>query len=166
MKTNRRLYFWIFAIVTLLTIAVTPQDTFAVAKGTVAKTQTVYVPVYSELFISAQKTPIRLTNIVVIRNVDIDNEIKVLSAYYYDTKGLLLKNFYPEPINLAPLETARIYLSEQDQEAGIGANFIIRWNAENAVNTPIIESLMVGSHGRSFVSPSRVLREKGDVMTK
>ena len=159
MKINRRLHRWMLIVVALLIMGVNPQAASAIAKETVVKAQTIYVPVYSQIFLSAKEIPIHLTNIVVIRNIDIDNEIQVLSADYYDTKGLLLKNFYPEPVSLAPLETARIYLSEQYKEAGIGANFIIRWNAENEVNAPIIESLTVGSHGRSFVTSGRALKE-------
>ena len=124
-----------------------------------SKGQTVYVPVYSNVIASARKVPVHLSNTVIIRNTDIQNEILVTVADYYDTAGTLIKKFYAQPVTLKPLETKYLYLSEQDREGGIGANFIIRWHAAKAVNKPIIECVMIGSEGRAFVSPSQAIKE-------
>jgi len=101
--------------------------------------------------------PVHLSNALIIRNTDIHNEVQVMYADYYDTKGRLIKKLYPQPVKLAPLETVYIYLSEGDKEGGVGANFIISWHTAKTVNPPIIEGVMIGSAGLSFVSPSQII---------
>lgn len=73
---------------------------------------------------------------VVIRNMALDEEVQVLSADYYDTKGMLIKNDYSQPVNLAPLGTSTSVFQSRARRGG-GANFIIRRHAEEAVNVPI-----------------------------
>ena len=121
--------------------------------------QTVYVPVYSNVIAGPRQVPVHLSNTLIIRNTDLHNRILVTAANYYDTKGDLIKKYYSQAVSLAPLETRYLYLSERDQEGGVGANFIIRWQSANAVNPPIIECVMVGNEGRAFVSPSQVIEE-------
>ncbi|TLM68137.1 MAG: DUF3124 domain-containing protein [Deltaproteobacteria bacterium] len=140
--------------------AVVPQHAVSAAEAVLSKGQTVYVPVYSNIFTAPKAVPIHLANILTIRNTDLHNAIRVTSADYYGTKGALIKKYYRQSVTLAPLETTYVYLSEQDQEGGFGANFIVRWQADREVNAPIIECLMVGSQGRTFVSPGQVIREE------
>ena len=66
-----------------------------------------------------------------------------------------------EPLSLAPLESAYIYLPEDDTAGGFGANFIVKWSAAKEINAPIIECVMIGAksgQGISFVSPGRVIK--------
>ena len=120
--------------------------------------QTVYVPVYSNVIASSKKVQVHLSNTLIIRNTDINNEIQVSVADYYDTEGTLIKKFYDQPVTLRPLETKYLYLSDRDRKGGVGANFIIRWHADKEVNIPIIECVMIGSEGRAFVSPSKAIK--------
>ena len=131
----------------------------AAAEVPLIKGQTVYVPVYSNVIVGPREVPVHLSNTLIIRNTDLHNSIQVTLADYYDTKGRLIKSYYQKPVTLAPLETVYIYLSDRDQEGGIGANFLIRWHAAKKVNQPIIECVMVGSQGRAFVSPSQQIAE-------
>jgi hypothetical protein len=131
----------------------------AAAEIPLFKGQTVYVPVYSNVIAGPREVPIHLSNTLIIRNTDLHSPIQVTLADYYDTKGHLIKSYYQKPVTLAPLETVYIYLSDRDQEGGVGANFLIRWNAAKKVNKPIIECVMVGSAGRAFVSPSQEVEE-------
>lgn len=153
-----RLILLAFVVIALI-FAVEPRGSHAAANYLLSKGQTVYVPVYSNIFTAPKGVPIHLANTLTIRNTDIHNPILVSTADYYDTKGVLLKRFYQKTVTLAPLETTYIYLSERDQEGGIGANFIIRWHAAKEVNVPIIECLMAGTEGRAFVSPGQVVKE-------
>ena len=133
----------------------------AIAAGVLlARGQTVYVPVYSNIFTAPKEVPIHLANILAIRNTDLHHPIQVTGADYYDTRGALIKRYYQTPVTLAPLETTHIYLSQQDQTGGFGANFIVRWQAAREVNVPVIECLMVGSEGRAFVSPGQPVSEE------
>lgn len=149
----------IFAIAAFAVLFAGVPRTSLSSEAILTKGQSVYVPVYSNIFAGPKKVPIHLANTLIIRNRDIYNEIQVTAADYYDTNGALIKKIYKKPATLAPLETIYIYLSERDQEGGVGANFIVRWNAIKEVNAPLIECLMVGNQGRAFVSPGQAIRE-------
>ncbi len=159
MKVQKRLIPWITMISLTLFFANFHPSWLEASEIILSKGQTVYVPVYSNVIAGPREIPVHLSNTLIIRNTDIHNEIEVLLADYYDTKGALIQKFYAKPVKLAPLETTYIYLSDRDQEGGVGANFIIRWLATKEVNAPIIECVMVGSQGRAFVSPSRPIEE-------
>jgi hypothetical protein len=135
---------------------------FAASDYMLSKGQTVYVPVYSNIFTAPKQIPFHLANILSIRNTDMFNAIQLTSADYYDTKGRLVRQYYNRPITLAPLESTYIYLPEDDVVGGFGANFIVRWVSSKEVNAPIIECLMIGmkgGQGISFVSSGQVIKE-------
>lgn len=127
-----------------------------------SKGQTLYVPVYSNIFSAPKKIPFNLATILSIRNTDMSHAITVVTVDYYDTKGKLVRKYCDKPLVLAPLESTEIYIPEDDTAGGTGANFIVRWNSRKEVNAPIVESVMVGmksGQGISFVSPAQELRE-------
>lgn len=138
------------------------QIAFASAEYRLSKGQTLYVPVYSNIFSAPKKIPFNLATILSIRNTDMSNSIKILAADYYDTRGKLVRKYYRQPITLAPLESTDIFIPEDDTAGGTGANFIVRWNSQKEVNVPIIECVMIGmksGQGISFVSPGREIKE-------
>ena len=124
-----------------------------------SKGQTVYVPVYSNIYSSPKAVPNHLANILSIRNTDLARAIQVSSVDYYDTSGTLVKKYYTKTVTLAPLESTHIYLPESAQKGGFGANFIVRWMADEEVNAPIIECVMAGNQGRAFVTSGQVIKE-------
>ncbi len=129
-----------------------------------ASGQTLYVAVYSNIFSAPRKIPYNLATILSIRNTDMANAISIVAADYYDSKGKLVKRYYPQPVTLAPLESTYIYIPEDDTTGGTGANFIVKWNSSREVNVPIVESVMIGmksGQGISFVCPAREIKETG-----
>jgi len=55
-----------------------------------------------------------------------------------------------------------VHIEQNDVSGGFGANFIVRWDADRIINSPIIECVMIGStvgQGISFVSSGQVIRE-------
>lgn len=147
----------------LLVFAVTAPPP-ASAEVSLASGQTVYVPVYSNVFSAPKAIPFHLATILSIRNTDLSETITISTADYYDTKGKLLRSYYKQAVHLAPLESTHIYLPEDDTAGGFGANFIVRWKAAREVNAPIIECVMIGAksgQGISFVSQGQVIREGG-----
>lgn len=158
MITRMSRIFLLAAILHVFALGGVPRSSLAAAEYALSKGQTVYVPVYSNVFTAPKEVPIHLANILTVRNTDMHNAIQVTSADYYDTRGALIKKYYPKAVTLAPLETTHVYLSERDREGGFGANFIVRWRADKDVNVPIIECLMVGQ-GRAFISPGQVIKE-------
>jgi len=124
--------------------------------------QTVYVPVYSNVFSAPKQIPFNLATMLSIRNTDMTNSISATLADYYDTKGKLLRRYYQNPVTLALLESTHIYIPEDDKDGGFGANFIVRWNARKEINAPIIECVMIGAksgRGISFIGLGQVIKE-------
>ena len=156
MMTIKRLTQWLIVV----GISILVPLHVAAAEGVIlSQGQTVYVPVYSNVISGPREVPTHLSNTLIIRNTDLHNEIQVTVADYYNTKGGLIKRYYTQPVRMAPLETVYLYLSERDKEGGVGANFIIQWQAAKKVNVPIIECVMVGAQGRAFVSPSHAIEQ-------
>ena len=152
-------------IVVLLSLLLQPVNcniVFASAEYRLSKGQTLYVPVYSNIFSAPKKIPYNLATILSIRNTDMSNPINIVAADYYDTKGKLVKKYYLQPLTLAPLESTDIFIPEEDTTGGTGANFIVKWNSQKEVNAPIIESVMFGmksGQGISFVSSGQEIKE-------
>ncbi|MBJ6750163.1 DUF3124 domain-containing protein [Geomonas anaerohicana] len=126
-----------------------------------AKGQTVYVPVYSNVFTGPRSLPYQLAATLAIRNTDMDSWLRITAIDYYDTSGKLLRRYQDKPLSLAPLASTYVHIEEKDVAGGFGANFIVKWQADRTMNAPIIETVMIGAtsgQGISFVSPGQVIR--------
>ncbi len=148
----------------VLFIALLPicRGSASAAEYRLSKGQTLYVPVYSNVFSAPRKLPFNLATMLSMRNTDLSNPIRIVAADYYDTGGKLVKKYFSQPVTLAPLESTYVYIPEDDTAGGFGANFIVRWNAAKEVNAPVIECVMIGTksgQGISFVSPGREIKE-------
>ncbi|MGE4292544.1 MAG: DUF3124 domain-containing protein [Desulfovibrio sp.] len=124
--------------------------------------QTVYVPVYSHVYHGSKARPFQLAVTLSIRNTDPKNAVTLTSVDYYDTLGKLVKVHLLAPERLGPLATREILVDESDATGGSGANFVVRWRADKEVNTPIIETVMIGTQGQqgiSFRCLGRAVRE-------
>ncbi len=125
--------------------------------------QLVFVPAYAAVgWLDANNT-IRLTATLAIHNADLTHPIVIRSVRYYDTAGVLVREFVETPVQLPPLATTGFVVPATDDEAGWGTNFLVEWSAATSVYEPVIEAVMVsqrGSEGISFISPGRVLTEQ------
>lgn len=149
----------------ILLLALTIPFSTAVADNHIklSSGQTVYVSVYSNVFSGPKALPYNLASMLSIRNTDMYNTIKVTSADYYDNDGRLLKKYLDKPLILPPLQSRYIYMNEQEDAGGFGANFIVRWESAKDVNVPIIESIMIGvksGQGISFACQGQVITEQ------
>lgn len=127
-----------------------------------SKGQTVYVPVYSNVFSGPRSLPFQLATTLSVRNTDLSASLRITSIDYYDTNGKLVRRYLDKPLALAPLGTSYVHIEEKDVSGGFGANFIVRWTADRVINAPIIECVMIGAtsgQGISFVSPGQEIRE-------
>lgn len=132
------------------------------ATSSFARGQTLYVPVYSHVYYGHDKRTFNLACTLCIRNIDASSSITLTTIDYYNTKGAFVRAFFDEPRILMPLETVDFYIQERDTSGGSGANFIVRWGSDTAVDAPIVEAVMIGvadGQGISFVSPSREITE-------
>lgn len=124
--------------------------------------QTVYVPAYSEIFMGTTSRTMPLTVTLAIHNTDPNATIIIQSVQYFDTDGLLVRDYVSDPVAIDPLATRGFVVEDQDRSGGWGANFIVVWGAETPVYEPVIEAIMVstqGTHGISLISPGRVVSQ-------
>ncbi len=109
--------------------------------------QSLYLPIYSHLYHgdihpkTGKPSETLVSTHVSIRNTDPKGVLKIVSARYYNTDGKLLREYLPAPRTIPPLGTYELYVPRTDSSGGSGANFIIEWTAEKAINPPIVEAL-------------------------
>ncbi|MCE1183233.1 MAG: DUF3124 domain-containing protein [Rhodocyclales bacterium] len=146
--------FWlailVFALLGMST-AISAQEAKGLSKG-----QSLYLPVYSHMLYGnlggkGKASQVLLSTLVSIRNTDGRRPLRVLSARYFDTNGKLLAERVPTPIIIPPLGTYELFVELNDASGGSGANFVIRWDAEQAVNPPLVEGLHANMDGGKAV---------------
>lgn len=120
------------------------------------KSQTLYLPIYSHMLYgnlgkSGRASQVLLSALVSIRNTDIRRPLRVLSAQYFDTNGKLLGDRVTRPVVVPPLGTLELFVELNDASGGSGANFIIKWEADQAINPPLVESLHANMDGGKAV---------------
>ena len=157
MKTNR----WPLLILLLL-LASPAQPAGAEMPGKWLG-QTVYIPVYSHIYAEDRykDRPFLLTATLSVRNTDPSRPITLKSVNYYDSEGALLQRYVDKPVNLVPLGSMHYIVPESESKGGVGAKFLVEWEANQAVVEPVLESVMIGTklqQGISFVSIGRVIK--------
>ena len=126
--------------------------------------QAVYVSVYSNVYAGPKKIPFQLAAMLSIRNTDPKYPIVVRTVDYYDNDGKIIEHYIKAPLELNPMASTYFYVKEYDKRGGPGANFIVWWDSERAVNMPIIEGIMLGlssGQGLSFTCPGQVIETYG-----
>lgn len=126
-----------------------------------AKNQSLYVPVYSHVYVKDGK-PFRLTATLSIRNTDPDHPLVVDRVLYYDSAGKLVRTYVNESVSVAPHATIEFLVEEGDTSGGSGANFVVEWASDNPLTQPVVEAVMIGTsdnQGISFVCPAVVVTE-------
>lgn len=124
----------------------------------------IYVPIYSEIYYGDAGKTIELAITLSIHNTDLNHPIKVKGVNYHNKKGNLITKLVKEPITLAPLETTNFMIGEKDRTGGTGANFIVEWNTQENVSSPIIEAIMVTTQmnqGISFTTAGKITKKFG-----
>lgn len=127
-----------------------------------SKGQAIYVPCYSQVNHGIKTRRMDLTVTLYIHNVDRKRSIRVTSIEYYDTHGRLVRTYLKEPTVLGPFVTREDVVEQTDVSGGPGGNFLVRWVADEPVDEPLVESIMIGTsanQGISFRSPGRVIRD-------
>ena len=121
----------------------------------------IYVPVYSSMFYEDGKQILKLDTMLAIHNINPDRKITVTRADYYDSEGKLVKKYLEKPLVLTPLQATTMVVAKTRSSGGMAANFLIEWQADQEVNSPVVEALMVNASsnlGVSFTSVGKVLQ--------
>lgn len=109
--------------------------------------QTLYLPIYSHLYHgdvhprTGKPSETLVSTHISIRNTDPALPLKLTSARYFNTEGRLLREYLAAPQVIPPLGTHELYVSRSDSSGGSGANFLIGWSADKAINPPLVEAL-------------------------
>lgn len=121
-----------------------------------SKGQSVYLPIYSHMLYgnlgkSGKASFVLLSALVSIRNTDSKRPLRILSAKYFDTQGKLLGERVSGPVVLPPLGTLELFVELNDASGGSGANFVVKWEADAAINPPLVEALHANMDGGKAV---------------
>jgi hypothetical protein len=152
-RTAMRKIFISYCLILLLSFLLSvPLPLYAEEGIGLSDGQTIYVPAYSHIYIGNHEKPFLLAVTLSIRNIDPKHQIRITIVDYYKTQGTLLKKYLDKPVTLNPLESIRYVIPEKDKAGGSGANFIVEWKSDEFVNTPIVESIMIGTQSQQGVS--------------
>ncbi len=154
---------FLYFLTALLLIALSPLSLSAGEPFPLSKQQSVYIPAYSHIYHGNKETPLLLSVTLSIRNVDSENSLVISAVDYYETQGKLLRHFLKEPVTIDPMGSERYIVPQKDTSGGSGANFIVDWHSEKAINPPIMETVMIGTQsqlGISFTSRGRAIKSQ------
>lgn len=116
---------------------------------------TVYVPIYSDIYSETKDYRTNLTATLSIRNTSLFDSIYVEAIDYYDTNGTLVHRYLTRTILLKAMQSIEYVIAEDDVKGGTGANFIVNWGASKSDVKPIFQGVMIstsGQQGLSFVT--------------
>ena len=125
--------------------------------------QVLYLPVYSHIWHGdvdrrGQAVKALVSVLISIRNADPAKPIQIMSAQYFDSDGKKLREYIPDAKSIGPMGTYEFFIPRSDDAGGSGANFVIAWKSNTAVNPPIVEAVHANlPTGRSiaFVTSAR-----------
>ena len=127
------------------------------------RSQTLYVPAYSHIYIRDAQRSMNLATTLSIRNTSPDTALTLSTIDYYDSNGNPVRSYLDTARTLGPLASTYVVVETDDIRGGVGANFIVRWHAETAIPPPVVETVMIttaSTQGISFRSTARVLYEQ------
>lgn len=125
--------------------------------------QTIYVPIYAQIYTWAQNRTVDLTATLSVRNTDVTHPLILVAANYYDNNGKLVRNYLEQPVELGPMAATSFVVDQSEVSGGSGAAFLVEWVGATAVTAPVVEAVMIntsGNQGISFVSPGRVIQNR------
>lgn len=81
------------------------------------------------------------------------DSLYIMKANYFNSYGILVREYIKEPIFLRPMETTDIVIYEMDVTGGPGANFLIEWKKTDSLfNPPLVEGVMISTQGQQGIS--------------
>jgi len=115
---------------------------------------TVYVPVYSDIYSVHRDKSLLLTATLSIRSTSLRDTTYINEIHYYNTNGDLVRSYIDNTLILSPMQSIDYVIERDDVEGGSGANFLISWGGDLDTR-PIFQAVMIGTigqHGLSFVT--------------
>jgi len=113
---------------------------------------TVYVPIYSDIYSKTKDERFYLTATLSIRNTSLTDSMYLKVIDYYDTNGKLVREYIDNNLLLTPMQSIDYVIEEEDKVGGTGANFILVWGAKDSTIKPIFQGVMVSTAGQQGIS--------------
>lgn len=117
------------------------------AKGDIQYQDTIYVPIYSDIYVSTSNPKHLLAATLSIRNTSLQDSLYISKIDYYNTEGDLVRSYLDNSILLSPMASIDYVIEREDVSGGSGANFILMLSANKKTMNPIIQGVMVGDDG-------------------
>lgn len=113
---------------------------------------TVYVPIYSDIYSKSKDTRFLLTATLSIRNTSLTDSMYLKVIDYYDTDGKLVRHYIDGDLLLKPMQSIDYVIEEKDEVGGTGANFILVWGAKSDKIKPVFQGVMISIAGQQGIS--------------
>jgi len=123
---------------------------------------TVYIPIYSDIYSVNGTDPTLLAATLSIRSTSFSDTTYIDQILYYNTQGTLVKNFIEHTLALPPMQSIDYVIERDDTAGGNGANFIVTWSAKRNIK-PLFQAVMVSAQGNkafAFTVDGISLKEK------
>ncbi len=113
----------------------------------------IYVPVYSDIYFQSGAKKNFLTATLSFRNISFTDSFYVAKVDYYGSQGEQIKRYIDSTILVTPMASIEFIVEEREKKGGVGANFVVAWNAEKVLNEPLIQAVMTSTqYGVSFIT--------------
>jgi len=113
---------------------------------------TVYVPIYSDIYSETKDAKFNLTATLSIRNTSLTDSIYLEDIDYYNSAGELVRKYAENTVLLKPMQSIEYVIEEEDNEGGTGANFIVDWGTNGFQVKPIFQGIMISTNGQQGIS--------------
>lgn len=115
---------------------------------------TVYIPIYSDIYSETKDVKFNLTATLSIRNTSLYDTLYLDGIDYYDSAGDLVRAYLQaqQTLALSPMQSIEYVIEENDVAGGTGANFIIKWAAISDQVQPVFQGVMISTNGQQGIS--------------
>jgi hypothetical protein len=113
---------------------------------------TVYVPIYSDIYSETKAVKFNLTATLSIRNTSLTDSIYLENIDYYNSAGEKVRGYIENTVLLKPMQSLEYVIEEDDNEGGTGANFIVNWGTNGFQAKPIFQGIMISTNGQQGIS--------------
>jgi len=113
---------------------------------------TVYIPIYSDIYSESKHQRFYLTATLSIRNTSLTDSIFIEDIDYYDTDGALVRHYIEKVLLLKPMQSIEYIIEKDDKVGGAGANFIVNWGANSTQVKPVFQGVMISTQGQQGIS--------------
>nr|WP_321450445.1 DUF3124 domain-containing protein [uncultured Carboxylicivirga sp.] len=127
--------------------------------------ETIYVPVYTDVYHVDQSRLFPLTVTLSLRNTSLKDTICVQKVDYYNSDGKLVKKHIKDDkmLLLEPLESYELVIDKMTYTGDTGANFIVEWGGKTNNSSMLVQALMIntsGQQGLSFITEGKTINSK------